>query len=142
MCLCCTYLALFQCYTTSLITNNSTSNQKLPSSIFQLTDFVTHATKFIEQIESISFQNMCMFLCSKYSILQSGLKLIDNAILLYMQPIPLLWWHFAVNGSCEQREHEQITSVTLPLWTRAMPRYIRFPTTVDFSGIFGGVWWS
>lgn len=30
--------------------------------------------------------------------------------------------------------------ITLPLWARAMLRYIKFSTSQDFSGICGGVW--
>lgn len=95
----------------------------------------------------ISLQNIMFML----KIFQSGLKSINNAILLYMQPLPLLWWQLPLTGhvnkesiltvnQLQQFDLLENKSITLPLWTRVMPRYIRFPTTVDFGGIFGGVW--
>lgn len=68
------------------------------------------------------------YTCSLYHYLDGILPLTGH-----VNKKPIL----AVN---QLQQFDLLENKTLPLWTRAIPRYIKFPTTVDFGGIFGGVW--
>lgn len=88
--------------------------------------------------------------CSKCPVLQSGLRHIY--VMLYFYTCSLYHYFYGilplmghVNRELKLSVNQQFDVlknkiVTLPLWARAMLRFIKFPTSQDFSGICGGVW--